>query len=606
MPANYAERPAGKSLIVDHLGGRETLMKEMKKTNWLAGCLCGLVALFCIVLIDPRAEIGLNDDWSYIFTAKRLAETGHVLYNGWATAMLGVQLYLGAFFIRLFGFSFLTVRASGMVLFIASTVLTQAILTRCGIRPWNATLGALTLMLSPLYLPLATMYMSDAFAMSFVLLFFYAAVRCTEAETPRSTWFWLLAATAASLAGGSVRQIAFLCNLVAVPALVWRLRHRRGVVALGLFLWLTSTILTFAMIHWFNTQPYTLIDVPYTLHRQGRAAVWLASAVERSFVECLLLLLPVVVAIALKFPFRQEKMLRQLLLLVGAIACLVGMASFRFGGEWWGRRWLLGNIASAIGVAWDLLGPHPTIVPASVEIIVAFLSITTAVVAAWTILHCLRHGHGERLSNLDRSLLAMSIPFAGAYLILVFTRRSVYDRYFVPILFLAILFSLRWFERRFATAVSWLSLVPLAALAFYGVAATHDRFASARAVVAAAAELRAAGVPRNQIDGGFEYNGWTEIEANGYMNEPSCIHRAPTIRSPFPQALMNMHPADGSEHQCYSFLYTYAPSIHAHYVLQRTSNYCFPDSSFAPVLYRTWLRPYNNTIYIAEIRQPFR
>ena len=46
-------------------------LATLKKTNALAGWLCGLVTLLCMVAIQPRVEMGVNDDWSYIFTAKR-------------------------------------------------------------------------------------------------------------------------------------------------------------------------------------------------------------------------------------------------------------------------------------------------------------------------------------------------------------------------------------------------------------------------------------------------------------------------------------------------------------------------------------------------------
>ncbi len=48
----------------------------------------------------------MNDDWSYMWSARVLAKTGCVVYNGWATAMLTWQLYWGALFVRLFGFLF--------------------------------------------------------------------------------------------------------------------------------------------------------------------------------------------------------------------------------------------------------------------------------------------------------------------------------------------------------------------------------------------------------------------------------------------------------------------------------------------------------------------
>jgi hypothetical protein len=62
-----------------------------------------------------------------------------------------------------------------------------------------------------------------------------------------------------------------------------------------------------------------------------------------------------------------------------------------------------------------------------------------------------------------------------------------------------------------ATArVEWTraSAVLAAALAWYAIAGTHDYLAWNRARYAGIAELAAAGVPPEQIDGGMEYNGW--------------------------------------------------------------------------------------------------
>ena len=48
-----------------------------------------LPAVFCVVLLlvaaaiaRPFAEIGMSDDWSYVLTARVLARTGHLVYNG--------------------------------------------------------------------------------------------------------------------------------------------------------------------------------------------------------------------------------------------------------------------------------------------------------------------------------------------------------------------------------------------------------------------------------------------------------------------------------------------------------------------------------------------
>ena len=129
-------------------------MKTTQKSRLLA-FLCALVLLICALATFPVAEIGINDDWSYVQSARVLAQTGHIVYNGWATAMLGWQLYLGALFAKLFGPSFTSIRASTLLIALFTAFLKQRTLVRAGINSRNATIGTLTLVLSPLFASLA-------------------------------------------------------------------------------------------------------------------------------------------------------------------------------------------------------------------------------------------------------------------------------------------------------------------------------------------------------------------------------------------------------------------------------------------------------------------
>jgi hypothetical protein len=77
----------------------------------LSALLCALAVLLCALLSRPYVNMGISDDGPYIVMAQTLARTGRIAYNGWAAPMIGWQLYLGAAFIKLFGFSFTTVRS---------------------------------------------------------------------------------------------------------------------------------------------------------------------------------------------------------------------------------------------------------------------------------------------------------------------------------------------------------------------------------------------------------------------------------------------------------------------------------------------------------------
>src|ERR1700679_3602463 len=113
---------------------------------------CALAVLACELIAHPYTTMGVCDDGPYILVTQKLATTGHIVYNGWSAAMLVWQLYLGAALIKLFGFSFPTVRMSTLLVAMALAFFLQRIMVRSAITERNATIGTLALGLSRLHL----------------------------------------------------------------------------------------------------------------------------------------------------------------------------------------------------------------------------------------------------------------------------------------------------------------------------------------------------------------------------------------------------------------------------------------------------------------------
>ncbi|HZD77759.1 MAG TPA: hypothetical protein VE218_12185, partial [Acidobacteriaceae bacterium] len=202
--------------------------------------------------------MGLIDDWSYVRTAYDFARTGHFVYNGWATAMLGWQIVWSAPFLKLFGYSFTVARLSMLPFAIASAWIFHAILLRCGISNRNAVFGTLTVCLSPVFIPLASSYMTDIGGILIILLCMYLCQRALGAQSDRAAVIWLCVASLTNVVGGTERQIAWLGALVLVPSAAWLLRKRRSVIAAAVILWLSSVVLIFVSVHWFDHQPYAV------------------------------------------------------------------------------------------------------------------------------------------------------------------------------------------------------------------------------------------------------------------------------------------------------------------------------------------------------------
>ena len=184
--------------------------------------------------------------------------------------MLGWIIPWSALFIKVFGFSFTLVRLSMLPVTMACIYLVHANLLRFGIRDRNAVLGALTVGLSPIFLPMAAGYMTDVAGLFVIVLCLYLCQRAVAAHSDRATVLWLCCAAGSNVVGGTVRQICWLGALVMVPSTAWLLRKRRGVMATGIALWAVSILGVLTLLHWWNRQPYSVPEHirqgPVTVH----------------------------------------------------------------------------------------------------------------------------------------------------------------------------------------------------------------------------------------------------------------------------------------------------------------------------------------------------
>src|ERR1700761_5500805 len=109
------------------------------------GLLCVLLLALSIIVTWPFAQIGINDDWAYSLIAFDFARTGHFLYHGWTSPILGWQAIWGALFVRIFGASFNVVRLSSIPITLATVLVYHGVLRRFGLNRSHAVFGTLTL-----------------------------------------------------------------------------------------------------------------------------------------------------------------------------------------------------------------------------------------------------------------------------------------------------------------------------------------------------------------------------------------------------------------------------------------------------------------------------
>jgi hypothetical protein len=568
---------------------------------------CALAVLLCELIARPYTTMGICDDGPYILVAKNLAATGHIVYNGWSAAMLVWQLYLAAAFIKLFGFSFTTVRMSTLLVSLLLAFFLQRTLVRSGITERNATIGTVALVLSPLYLMLSVTFMSDIHGLFAIVLCLYGCLRALQSPTTRAAILWLCFAVATNAICGTSRQLAWLGILVMVPSTLWLLRARQRVLFAGAAITLLGVLSILACMHWLKLQPYT---TPGTFHVGKLPVVYLVHQFARFFLDIPFLLLPI--AIVFVPEIRKSKSRITAIICASLLACVVLAAypsnlgsKFSFlleptlreqGSNWitpYGEYGVLSHGA-----------PH-LFLPIWIQ---AFLALAVLASMLGLILSFVRSGRTMQpvhsVAGLPRKqLIVVLAPFATAYIFVLVVRAIsvatdnggvLFDRYSLGLLPVVLIWLIRHYQDRLRPRLPGAAVFLIAIMAAYGIAVTHNTFAFYRARVEIATELRAAGVPDTSTDNGWEYNIDVELQHARYIDNsaievPAHAYVPPL---PLPAGTCSMHFSDSTPH------------IHPLYAVSFTPDACYGLAPFAPMLYSRWPYRTPGILYVVRSTPP--
>jgi Dolichyl-phosphate-mannose-protein mannosyltransferase len=559
------------------------------------GLLCGSFVVLVTLCSFPFAEMGIIDDWSYIKTAQEYARTGHFIYNGWATAMLGWQVPWGALFIKLFGFSFTAPRISTLLSAILVIWLFYAILERFGIERRNAIFGSVMLGFSPLFVPLAASFMTDISGLFVILLCIYMCVRALAAASNRAAFCWLGAAALTNVMGGTVRQIAWLGTLVLVPSTAWLMRKRPRGLVVGMVIWALGAAGVFGWMRWWHHQPYSVPEKIFDLSSWTGFSMLphVAILLLKGFLCLCLLVFPLLAAWV-----KQIKILKPRAW--AAIACFAGMVVaigvflFRRGKiEGLLMPWLV-DVIAALGTSkanfW-MLGSRPVL-----GLLIRVVISLVVMITTFAFILCLfndrntpRHMTQVKPETSWQTTLILFGPFTLVYIALLLPRVLHFfllDRYLLGLLPIAILCLLKLYQERIGRSLPVVSYALLALFSIYTLAGTHDWFALQRARIRAGSELVAAGVPVTQIQGGFEYDGWTQIN----------------LGKPIGTGIFDLPDEEGVPTAC-SFKFALdTPVITPEYFVVLEDLPCLAMSRFGTVNYDAWLPPFRRAIYIQRRR----
>jgi len=505
------------------------------------------------------------------------------------------------------------VRFSMLPIAMATVYLFHQILLRFGISSRNAAFGALTLGLSPLFLLLASSYMSDVPGLLVILICIYMCQRAVAARTDRAALLWLVFAMLVNVAGGTVRQIAWLGALVMVPSTAWLLRQRRGMKAAGVLLWIFTLIGVLACMHWFKAQPYSLPDFVLLRPIHARMLFHLSAQLTKALLCLLLITFPVLVA---WLPIARQLSVKARLRLVGVLAVYVAFAiALHLKGDLipWVAPWLTFFLEMVLPVLPGAFGMTAATTNFLMALGISLLVLVSAITLVERLTQLKQLGkaapkpRGFSMQTKSWRQLAWILgPFFFSYFLLLVPSGiydHIQDKYLLGLFPVAIIVLLKLYQERVTPRLSVFSLITLVVFTFCAVCGSHDIFAESRALVRTIGTLRASGVPRASIvticipNGiGLASDGWAQIEMDGYINDP---------RVKVPAGAYNPHVPDWKTPTgCqYSWHMTSTPALVPRYIVVSVPLSDLGPTKYPPLWYGAWLPPFHRALYVQQLKE---
>lgn len=120
-----------------------------------------LIFLISEILVDPRGNFPLNDDWSYSKSVLNWQRDGVYNIGDWPAMTLFTHLLWGLAFTKIAGFSFFILRISTLVSSLIGVVVLFSLVKKISNSAGIAFIGSMALSYNPIYFNLSNTYMTD-------------------------------------------------------------------------------------------------------------------------------------------------------------------------------------------------------------------------------------------------------------------------------------------------------------------------------------------------------------------------------------------------------------------------------------------------------------
>jgi len=202
---------------VERSAARSRAQRNVESRVWTSGArpgsalLISAYFLFIFLFVSLKGNFPLNDDWSYGEGVRGFVQTGRLIMPTVCAAGF-THIFLGAVGCKIFGFSYVVLRAVVFVWAIIGSFALYGALIQTGIRRGAAVFCSLVYACNPIIVNLYFSFMSDVTALSLVNIYLYLLLRACRKNSVNLALLSIVALTLA--VGARQSAIIFLpCNL---------------------------------------------------------------------------------------------------------------------------------------------------------------------------------------------------------------------------------------------------------------------------------------------------------------------------------------------------------------------------------------------------------
>ena len=481
-----------------------------------------------IGITNPIGNFPINDDWQYARPVSSLVNQGKYISPDAYSPIIIAQVFYGAIFCKLFGFSFTVLRISVLVLGIIGVLVFYSLVKRFSSTKL-AFIGALILLVNPLYFSLANSFMTDVPFLVFTLISMYFFIISTENDRPV---YYVIIATVFACIATLVRQFGVIIPIAFGLTMILKALPQIQIGKVKYLIPAIIAIVVYATGLWWLTHIGSELK-PYEGQQVGNFLSDILGLSNRMFGRIGLIiyyaavfLLPLLVVLnisELKQFSRRQKTITGIILVICCIPLI----------HMWNTL-PCGNYVNGMFIGpktiKHLTGYNEYEVSRLARIIISIVSFICAVILILNIVIAFKDSKAEATDDSKPELFYQRIFIVlclCGYSFLVFVFQAFFDRYLllpIPLLFLLLVskpgIAINLKGRGIIATYSIIFLTGLMT-----VLQTHDYMEWNRSKWRALDYLtKECNISSHKIDGGYEFNGWYNIRSYDGKVGRSCVY----------------------------------------------------------------------------------